>query len=163
MPGPWTLKSFFQNRFFVLTHIFWILVMSGLIFSLVLHNFEFYLVFPVLTDLHWFFTISRARPSWPRGRYPTGWICLNGFLFLASLVMLQTSNWLEWFGRGNLLRYFYNCWPTKASGGKRDNCPNNLIYILLTYKSFSGHTRQLSQQSDSVEGLKIVLYCNFLF
>ena len=60
------------------TLFFWVSYESGTIFSLVLHLSKF-------QQLYIHFTVSRARPFWPEGRYPTGRICSNGPSFLSII------------------------------------------------------------------------------
>ena len=82
MLGPWVLAELFSKPVFLCgLVIFWVLLKSGLIFSLVLSNFKFLFEVPGFKGFPLIFTVFRTGPSWPRGRYLTGRMCLNGFLY----------------------------------------------------------------------------------
>ena len=83
--GPGQCPSFFQNRFHVLHIIFMSFVKKRIIIFL---DFALIQVLTVLLDfwrLYIHFTVSRACPFWPEGRYPTGRICSNGSSFLSII------------------------------------------------------------------------------
>ena len=80
-PGPESFTSFFSKPVSCVTHYF------SEFFKRADEYFPSFAPIQVLTDfsglngLTFIFTVSRARSSWPGGRYPTGWICSNGFLY----------------------------------------------------------------------------------
>ena len=103
-PKFWTI--FFQNWFHVLHIIFLNFLREYMNIFLSFVPIQVLIDFSGFNGFAHIFTVSRARSSWPRGCYPTGRICSNGFptLGIISDVMNDYSTRRVW--KRKYLRYF---------------------------------------------------------
>ena len=80
-PGPERFTSFFQNRFHVLHIIFLNFKEEHMNIFFCFEQIQVLIELLVFNGTTFIFTVSRARPSWPEGRYSIGHVCSNGFLY----------------------------------------------------------------------------------
>ena len=82
MLGPEFWKSFFQIRFHVLHIIFLNFIWERMNIFFSFAPIQVLIDFSGFNSFAHISTVSSARSSWPRGRYPTGRICSNVFSIL---------------------------------------------------------------------------------